>query len=224
MKILPSISTFAIIIFLIWRSRKNSKKVSTKSGNSFRKPAQKRDVAMIDSEITAVTDEIDFFSTYKDHDVAHATDSIVLQKDEHLLATVSIVALIENKQTEDGASPVLLDEGEFIVTTTRGVFVGKIMTHEFQWTKLVSYKTEPLMNNLVLYLPVSNRQKIYGITADGAGIANVQKRLAFGVAVALGRQDQHIDGLKAEREKLTQEKQQLALGSAGGSGFEKEQS
>ena len=179
---------------------------------------------MIDSEITAVTDEIDFFSTYKDHDVAHATDSIVLQKDEHLLATVSIVALIENKQTEDGASPVLLDEGEFIVTTTRGVFVGKIMTHEFQWTKLVSYKTEPLMNNLVLYLPVSNRQKIYGITADGAGIANVQKRLAFGVAVALGRQDQHIDGLKAEREKLTQEKQQLVSGSAGGSGLEKEQS
>ena len=86
---------------------------------------------MIDSEITAITDEIDFFSTYKDHDVAHATDSIVLQKDEHLLAAVIGVGLVENKTTEDGVSPFLLDEGEFIVTTVRGVFVGKTMTHDF---------------------------------------------------------------------------------------------
>jgi hypothetical protein len=220
MKNFPAISTFVIIILLIWRSRKNAKK----SGNTSKKSLQKRDIPMIDSEITAITDEIDFFSTYKDHDVAHATDSIVLHEDEHLLATVSVVGLIENKQTEDGASPVLLDEGEFIVTTVRGVFVGKIMTHEFQWTKLVSHKTEPLVNNLVMYLPVSNRQKIYGIAADGDGLANVQKRLAFGVAVALGRQEQHVEGLKAEREKLIKEKQQLVLGAAGGSGLEKVQS
>ena len=220
MKNFPAISTIVIIILLIWRSRKNAKK----SGNTSKKSLQKRDIPMIDSEITAITDEIDFFSTYKDHDVAHATYSIVLHEDEHLLATVSVVGLIENKQTEDGASPVLLDEGEFIVTTARGVFVGKIMTHEFQWTKLVSHKTEPLVNNLVMYLPVSNRQKIYGIAADGDGLANVQKRLAFGVAVALGRQEQHIEGLKAEREKLIKEKQQLVLGAAGGSGLEKVQS
>lgn len=224
MKTIPSIFTLAIIIFLIWRSRRRSQNDSINSGNSFKKPDQKRDAAMIETEITAVTDEIDFFSTYKDHDVAHATDSILLHEDEHLLATVSVVGLIENKQTEDGASPVLLDEGEFIVTTARGVFVGKIMTHEFQWTKLISHKTEPLVNNLVMYLPVSNRQKIYGITADDDGIANVQKRLAFGVAVALGRQEQHIEGLKADREKLIKEKQQLVSGAAGGSGLEKVQS
>ena len=166
---------------------------------------------MIDSEITMVTDEIDFFSTYKDHDAEHATDSIVLQQDEHLLATLSVVGLIENNQTEDGAEPELLDEGEFIVTTVRGVFVGKSVTHDFQWSKLVSHKTEPLMNNVVVYLPVSNRQKIYGIAADSAGIANMQRRLAFGVAVVLGRNEQYVDGLKAEREKLLKEKQQLGV-------------
>ncbi len=85
------------------------------------------------------------------------------------------------------------------------------MTHDFQWSKLVSHKTEPLMNNVVVYLPVSNRQKIYGIAADSAGIANMQRRLAFGVAVALGRNEQYVDGLKAEREKLLKEKQQLGV-------------
>jgi len=210
----PNVVALVIIVWLVRRSRKRAKAPTP----SKRKPKQKsklkppltRDMAMIDAEITMVTDEIDFFSTYKDHDAEHATDSIVLQQDEHLLATLSVVGLIENNQTEDGAEPELLDEGEFIVTTVRGVFVGKSVTHDFQWSKLVSHKTEPLMNNVVVYLPVSNRQKIYGIAADSAGIANMQRRLAFGVAVALGRNEQHVDGLKAEREKLFKEKQNFA--------------
>ncbi len=210
----PNVVVLLIIVWLVRRSRKRVKASPT----SKRKPKQQlklkppltRDMAMIDAEITIVTDEIDFFLTYKDHDAEHATDSIVLQQDEHLLATLSVVGLIENNQTEEGAEPELLDEGEFIVTTVRGVFVGKSVTHDFQWSKLVSHKTEALMNNVVVYLPVSNRQKIYGIAADSAGIANMQRRLAFGVAVALGRNEQHVDGLKVEREKLNKEKQQLA--------------
>ena len=211
----PNVVVLLIIVWLVRRSRKRVKASSMSKQKSKQKPKLKlkpppiRDMAMIDSEITMVTDEIDFFSTYKDHDAEHATDSIVLQQDEHLLATLSVVGLIENNQTEDGAEPELLDEGEFIVTTVRGVFVGKSVTHDFQWSKLVSHKTEPLMNNVVLYLPVSNRQKIYGIAADSAGIANMQRRLAFGVAVALGRNEQHIERLLAEREKLNKEKQQF---------------
>ena len=63
----------------------------------------------------------------------------------------------------------------------------------------------------MVYLPVSNRQKIYGIAADSAGIANMQRRLAFGVAVALGRQEQHVEGLMAEREKLLTEQQKFVI-------------
>ncbi|MFM1761940.1 MAG: hypothetical protein RL478_1550 [Actinomycetota bacterium] len=206
----PNVVVLLIIVWLVRRSRKRVKASPMSKQKPKQKPPLIRDMAMIDSEITMVTDEIDFFSTYKDHDAEHATDSIVLQQDEHLLATLSVVGLIENNQTEEGAEPELLDEGEFIVTTVRGVFVGKSVTHDFQWSKLVSHKTEPLMNNMVVYLPVSNRQKIYGIAADSAGIANMQRRLAFGVAVALGRNEQHVDGLKVEREKLNKEKQQLA--------------
>lgn len=209
----PNVVVLLIIVWLVRRSRKRVKASSMSKQKSKQKPKLKppltRDMAMIDSEITMVTDEIDFFSTYKDHDAEHATDSIVLQQDEHLLATLSVVGLIENNQTEDGAEPELLDEGEFIVTTVRGVFVGKSVTHDFQWSKLVSHKTEPLMNNVVVYLPVSNRQKIYGIAADSAGIANMQRRLAFGVAVALGRNEQHVERLVADREKLNKEKQQF---------------
>ena len=210
----PNVVVLLIIVWLVRRSRKRAKAPTPSKRKSKRKsklePPLARDMAMIDAEITMVTDEIDFFSTYKDHDAEHATDSIVLQQDEHLLATLSVVGLIENTQTEDGAEPELLDEGEFIVTTVRGVFVGKSVTHDFQWNKLVSHKTEPLMNNVVVYLPVSNRQKIYGIAADSAGIANMQRRLAFGVAVALGRNEQHVERLLAEREKLNKEKQQFA--------------
>ena len=210
----PNVVVLLIIVWLVRRSRKRAKAPTPSKRKPRRKsklePPLTRDMAMIDAEITMVTDEIDFFSTYKDHDAEHATDSIVLQQDEHLLATLSVVGLIENTQTEDGAEPELLDEGEFIVTTVRGVFVGKSVTHDFQWNKLVSHKTEPLMNNLVVYLPVSNRQKIYGIAADNAGIANMQRRLAFGVAVALGRSEQHVERLLAEREKLNKEKQQFA--------------
>jgi hypothetical protein len=206
-----SVPYIVILVVVVWLARRRRRRGPVQHGTgTLPKPPHKREVAMIDAEITMVTDEIDFFSTYKDHDAEHATDSIVLQKDEHLLATVSVVGLIENNQTEDGAEPELLDEGEFIVTTVRGVFVGKSVTHDFQWTKLVSHKTEPLMRNVVMYLPVSNRQKIYGIAADSASIANIQRRLAFGVAVALGRHEQHIDGLKAEREKLLAEKQKFA--------------
>ena len=210
----PNVVVLLIIVWLVRRSRKRAKAPTPSKRKPKRKsklePPLTRDMAMIDAEITMVTDEIDFFSTYKDHDAEHATDSIVLQQDEHLLATLSVVGLIENTQTEDGAEPELLDEGEFIVTTVRGVFVGKSVTHDFQWNKLVSHKTEPLMNNVVVYLPVSNRQKIYGIAADSAGIANMQRRLAFGVAVALGRNEQHVERLLAEREKLNKEKQQFA--------------
>ena len=210
----PNVVVLVIIVWLVRRSRKRAKAPTPSKRKSKQKsklePPLTRDLAMIDAEITMVTDEIDFFSTYKDHDAEHATDSIVLQQDEHLLATLSVVGLIENTQTEDGAEPELLDEGEFIVTTVRGVFVGKSVTHDFQWNKLVSHKTEPLMNNVVVYLPVSNRQKIYGIAADNAGIANMQRRLAFGVAVALGRSEQHVERLLAEREKLNKEKQQFA--------------
>ena len=210
----PNVVVLLIIVWLVRRSRKRAKAPTPSKRKPKRKPKLEppltRDMAMIDAEITMVTDEIDFFSTYKDHDAEHATDSIVLQQDEHLLATLSVVGLIENTQTEDGAEPELLDEGEFIVTTVRGVFVGKSVTHDFQWNKLVSHKTEPLMNNVVVYLPVSNRQKIYGIAADSAGIANMQRRLAFGVAVALGRNEQHVERLLAEREKLNKEKQQFA--------------
>jgi len=206
------VSYVVVFVMIVWLARRSRKRAKASSMSKRKpKPLLKRDLAMIDAEITMVTDEIDFFTTYKDHDADHATDSIVLKQDEHLLATLSVVGLIENNQTEDGAEPELLDEGEFIVTTVRGVFVGKSVTHDFQWSKLVSHKTEPLMNNVVMYLPVSNRQKIYGIAADSASIANMQRRLAFGVAVVLGRNEQHVDELKAEREKLKKERQQFAV-------------
>ncbi len=91
----PNVVVLLIIVWLVRRSRKRVKASSMSKQKSKQKPKLKpppiRDMAMIDSEIIMVTDEIDFFSTYKEHDAEHATDSIVLQQYEHLLATLSVV-------------------------------------------------------------------------------------------------------------------------------------
>ena len=52
--------------------------------------------------------------------------------------------------------------------------------------------------NAILYLPVSNRQKVSGIASDLAAIEQVHQRVAFGVAVATGRKEDFINLLKAE--------------------------
>jgi len=74
----PNVVALVIIVWLVRRSRKRAKASSTSKQNL--QPPLTRDMAMIDSEIIMVTDEIDFFSTYKDHDAEHATDSIVLNR------------------------------------------------------------------------------------------------------------------------------------------------
>ena len=52
--------------------------------------------------------------------------------------------------------------------------------------------------NAILYLPVSNRQKVSGIASDLAAIEQVYQRVAFGVSVATGRKEEFINMLKAE--------------------------
>ena len=78
----PNVVVLVIIVWLVRRSRKRAKAPTPSKRKSKQKsklkPPLTRDMAMIDAEITMVTDEIDFFSTYKDHDAEHATDSIVL--------------------------------------------------------------------------------------------------------------------------------------------------
>jgi len=100
--------------------------------------------------------------------------------------------------TRGEEQPTLIDSGRFVVTDQRAVFLGGKQTREFDWDKLLAYEMVPLgKNNAMVLLPVSNRQKVSGIAADAASMRHVHQRVAFGVAVATGRKDEFVNGLRA---------------------------
>ena len=100
--------------------------------------------------------------------------------------------------TRGAEHPTLIDSGRFVVTDQRAVFLGGKQTREFDWDKLLAYEMVVLgKNNAMVLLPVSNRQKVSGIAADAASMRHVHQRVAFGVAVATGRKDDFVNGLRA---------------------------
>jgi len=79
----------------------------------------------------------------------------------------------------------VIDRGVFVVTDRRGVFVGERQVREFPWEKLLAVQLGVLTRKaLVLYLPVSNRQKVSGIAGDWDTMMDVPTfvQLGFGLA------------------------------------------
>lgn len=100
-------------------------------------------------------------------------------------------------------APTVIDEGSFIVTDQRGIFVGQKQSREFPWSKLLSYQVVNLVKGAsVLYLPTSGRQKVSGIGADDSAVREVEQRVAFAVAVATGRREAFIQRIKDELHSL----------------------
>ena len=96
-------------------------------------------------------------------------------------------------------TPTIIDEGKFIISDTRAIFVGNKQSREFEWDSLLSYDMQIVgKKNAILYLPVSNRQKVSGIASDLVSIEQVRQRVAFGVAVATGRKSEFVEMLRKE--------------------------
>ena len=96
-------------------------------------------------------------------------------------------------------TPTIIDEGKFIISDTRAIFVGNKQSREFEWDNLLSYDMQIVgKKNAILYLPVSNRQKVSGIASDLVSIEQVRQRVAFGVAVATGRKLEFVEMLRKE--------------------------
>ena len=104
-------------------------------------------------------------------------------------------------------SPTVVDQGTFVITDQRGMFVGQKESREFDWSKLLSYQYVELRKNAcVLYLPTSGRQKVSGIGADEKTTRDVEQRVAFAVAVTTGRREAFINQIKDELGKLMSQK------------------
>ncbi len=197
-------------------------------------------------EISELKAALDFFGSHEGQFDESEPSGIVARRDEHVIATVTEVGLIESRrgptQFRGGStgvsfrvtkrisirqsgmrgkaiageeSPTLIDSGRFIVTDQRAVFVGGKQSREFDWDKLLSYEIQSLnKKNSIIYLPVSNRQKVSGVAADTASMESLYQRVAFGVAVATGRKDTFIETLKRELAEAEEELKTLDSPSA----------
>lgn len=112
------------------------------------------------------------------------------------------------RSTPGEEAPAVSDQGEFVITDQRGVFIGTKQTREFLWSKLLSYQLVPLGGNMIMYLPVSNRAKVSGIGGDEQSMDDVMKRVAFGVSIATGRSEQFIASLNEQINLLLEERAQ----------------
>ena len=200
-----SFFAFVMILIIVIRIKKLKPVEGLKKLKSSR--VAKRTKTIIDAEIVDLKERVTFYSTYKQQPVDASPDSgIVLQADEHAIAIASEVGLIESRSSGGVAEPTLVDEGRFLVTDQRGVFIGNNETREFVWSKLVSHQAEPLASAMVLYLSLSNRQKVSGIGMDAKSVKDVQQRIEFAVAVGLEREAQFLAKLNTQIAALEVEK------------------
>ena len=215
------VPVIVVPIYLVLRSRKK-KKAAVEAAKPSTENFQK--------EINDLTEAIEFFSNHENQYNEAQPGGIIAKKDEHVIAIVSEVGLIESRRgptefkggstgvsfrltkrvsvrksgmrgtaTAGEETPTVIDEGKFVISDQRAVFVGNKQSREFEWDNLLSYDMQMIgKKNAILYLPVSNRQKVSGIASDLAAIEQVNQRVAFGVAVATGRKEVFINMLKAE--------------------------
>ena len=108
--------------------------------------------------------------------------------------------------TQGDDVPTDIDLGRFVVTDQRGIFVGEKQTREFKWENLVSYQVGSLGRNSVLYLPVTNREKVSGIAGDHASMVSIEERVGFGVSCAHDRSEQFLNMLQSKIDALLAEK------------------
>jgi hypothetical protein len=109
--------------------------------------------------------------------------------------------------TQGDDVPTDIDMGRFVVTDQRGIFVGEKQTREFKWANLVSYQVGSLGRNSVLYLPVTNREKVSGIAGDHASMVSIEERVGFGVSCAHERSEQFLNMLQSKIDVLVAEKE-----------------
>jgi hypothetical protein len=91
----------------------------------------------------------------------------------------------ESRPSGGAEEQTVIDQGLFVATDRRGVFVGQRQVREFPWEKLLAVQLGVLTRkSLVLYLPVSNRQKVSGIAGDWNAMLDVPTFVQLGVGLA----------------------------------------
>lgn len=112
-------------------------------------------------------------------------------------------AAIRGRAIPGEETPTVIDEGSFVVTNQRGIFVGQKQSREFAWAKLLGYQVvEYTPEACVLYLPMSGREKVAGIGSDGKAMRELEQRVTFAIALVTGRRDDFIRRIEDELRSL----------------------
>ena len=97
----------------------------------------------------------------------------------------------------------VIDQGFFVVTDRRGVFAGMKQVREFDWSKLLSIQFGALTRKaLVMYLPVSNRQKVSGIGGDWDTMTDIPVYVQLAVGLFREGETGLLNRLRAELAQL----------------------
>lgn len=222
------IPVLVLPVYLVIRSRKR-KKIALEAA----KPSAEK----FRVQIQEIIEKIDFFTNHENQFNVAEQGGVVAKKDEHIIAVVSDVGLIESRRgptefkggssgvsfrltdrvsvrksgmrgtaTPGEETPTVIDQGKFIVSDKRAIFVGSKQSREFDWDNILSYDLQRVgKKNAIIYLPVSNRQKVSGVSSDLASTELVLQRIAFGVAVATGRKAEFLEMLKKELSEVESE-------------------
>jgi hypothetical protein len=93
-------------------------------------------------------------------------------------------------------TPTPIDNGQFVITTTRTVFVGPKQTREWAWAKLVGieHHVDPPWTSIA----VENRQKVSGILYDASHERYVQFCFDLASAIGLGTVDEFAADMRAQ--------------------------
>ena len=90
--------------------------------------------------------------------------------------------------------PTSIDEGAFVITDQRAVFIGNTQTREWLWSKLIG--VTHCADAPWTAIAVSNRQKTSGVLYDTAGEDDVRFMLDLAIAHASGTTDSLVHDIQ----------------------------
>ena len=105
-------------------------------------------------------------------------------------------AFLIEQRTRGEAHPAPIDQGEFVVTTTRAVFMGAKQVRQWPWARLVrvEHGGSPPWSSIV----VSNRKRTFGVLYDNEHRDEIRFGIDLAAATAQGTRDELVRRLTNE--------------------------
>jgi hypothetical protein len=149
--------------------------------------------AVRDEQLQRFVDEAETFRGYDPGEVPGMR--VHTSSGEGIYLCIHGAFLIEQR-TLGEARPAPIDQGEFVVTTTRAVFMGARQVRQWPWSRLIriEHGGAPPWSSIV----VSNRKRTFGVLYDNEHRDEIRFSIDLAAATAQGTRDELIRRLTNE--------------------------